>query len=67
MDRYNTSHCLDMTAALAISKADRDIKKGKNTKKRLFKKLVRLTYKIGEVYEICYSGRKIEIKILELR
>ena len=59
MDRYNTSHCLDMTAALAISKADRDIKK--------VKKFVRLTYKIGEVYEICYSGRKIEIKILELR
>ena len=32
MDRYNTSHCLDMTAALAINKADQD-KKDKNKEK----------------------------------
>ena len=61
MDRYNTSHCLDITAALAISKADRDIKKGKTTKKRLLEKFTGLTYMIGEVFAVRYVDGKILI------
>ncbi len=52
MDRYNTSHCLDITAALAITKADRDVKKGKTTKK--IKKFAGLTYRIGEVAQLMW-------------
>lgn len=61
MDRYNTSHCLDITAALAISKADRDIKKSKTTKKGLLEKFTCLTYRIGEMFAVKYVDGKILI------
>lgn len=54
MDRYNTSHCLDITAALAITKADRDLKKSKAARKRLVKKFAGLTYRIGEVAQLMW-------------
>ena len=46
MERYNDSHCLDMTAAVAIDHADK--KRIREIEKKYEGQ--RLTYQIGEIY-----------------
>lgn len=54
MDRYNESHCLDMTAAIAIRRAERDKKR-----KEIKTKADRLTYKVGDIYFIELIGKEV--------
>ena len=53
MDIYNMSHCKDLTAAIAISRADRRCKH-----KEPVKRFAGLTYRIGEVYQVGYRCDK---------
>ena len=53
MDIYNMSHCKDLTAAIAISRAD---KARRRLKKEPIRRLAGLTYKIGEVCELEYMN-----------
>ena len=53
MDIYNTSHCKDLTAAIAISRADR---------KKTVAFIVRgCSYRIGEVYRFEWKNGVLEI------
>jgi len=51
MDIYNMSHFRDMTAAIAISRADRARRR---LKKEPIRRLAGLTYKIGEVVQLTW-------------
>lgn len=53
MDIYNMSHCKDLTAAIAISRAD---KARQRLKKEPIRRLAGLTYKIGEVFRLEYKN-----------
>ena len=55
MNKYNAEHYRDETAAIAISRAD---KARRRLKKEPIRRLVGLTYKIGEVYQVAYRCDK---------
>lgn len=57
MDKYNNSHCVDLTAAIAISRADRK----PCVSKRTYEALQGLTYKIGEVVILKYIDGMVRI------
>lgn len=59
MDIYNMSHCKDLTAAIAIMRADkpRGVKRSRVT-------WPGLTYQIGDVMHICFVGGKITVERL---
>lgn len=53
MDIYNMSHCKDMTAAIAISRADRRSKpKMKHT---------RHSYRIGDLYRFAWVNGRLTL------
>lgn len=58
MDIYNMSHCKDLTAAIAISRAD---KARRHLKKEPIRRLAGLTYKIGEVFKLEYMNGVVRI------
>ena len=58
MDIYNMSHCKDLTAAIAISRAD---KARHRKRKEPTRRLVGLTYKIGEVFKLEYMNGVVRI------
>lgn len=53
MDIYNMSHFRDMTAAIAISRADRARRR---LKKEPIRRLAGLTYKIGEIVQLTWEA-----------
>lgn len=54
MDIYNMSHCKDLTAAIAISRADRPRKA-----KKIYRAWHGLTYQIGEIVTLRFVGGRI--------
>ena len=58
MDIYNMSHCKDLTAAIAVSRAD---KARRRLKKEPIRRLAGLTYKIGEVCGLEYMNGVVRI------
>ena len=56
MDIYNMSHCKDLTAAIAIMRADkpRGVKRSRVT-------WPGLTYRIGEVYRLGYENGMVTL------
>lgn len=58
MDIYNMSHCKDLTAAIAVSRAD---KARRRLKKEPIRRLAGLTYKIGEVFKLEYMNGVVRI------
>ena len=55
MEKYNNSHCVDLTAAIAISRAD-----GKPCMVRQpYETWCGLTYKIGEIYFMRMVGNLV--------
>ena len=58
MNKYNAEHYRDETAAIAISRAD---KVRRRLKKEPIRRLVGLTYKIGEVCGLEYKNGVVRI------
>ena len=58
MNKYNAEHYWDETAAIAISRAD---KARRRLKKEPIRRLVGLTYKIGEVCGLEYKNGVVRI------
>lgn len=58
MNKYNAEHYRDETAAIAISRAD---KARRRLKKEPIRRLVGLTYKIGEVLKLEYMNGVVRI------
>ena len=52
MDIYNMSHCKDLTAAVAISRADR---------RKTIAFVVNGSYRIGEVYRFEWKNGALEV------
>lgn len=57
MDIYNMSHCKDLTAAIAIARADRPRKA-----KKIYRAWPGLTYQIGEIVTLCFMGGRITLQ-----
>ena len=58
MNKYNAEHYRDETAAIAISRAD---KARHRKRKEPTRRLVGLTYKIGEVFKLEYMNGVVRI------
>lgn len=61
MNRYNAEHYKDITAAMAVMNADRDVKHGKRTKPWRENQQGMLTYRIGEVARLFVMRGRIYI------
>ena len=57
MDKYNNSHCVDLTAAIAISMVDRNA----CVVMRQYETWRGLTYKIGEIVTLKYIESMVSI------
>lgn len=56
MDIYNMSHCKDLTAAIAVSRADKPRKA-----KKIYRAWPGLTYRIGEIAQLVWiDGRLVD-------
>lgn len=55
MDIYNMSHCKDLTAAIAISRADR---------RKTVKFVVRGSYRIGDIYRFEWKNGVLKLREL---
>lgn len=58
MNKYNAEHYWDETAAIAVSRTD---KARRRLSKERIKRLVGLTYKIGEVFRLEYMNGVVRI------